>query len=152
MFKLLGNYLLLRRFSVRLWVRSYSIHVELCTPYERAANILDWCILIDTRIGRHYFYNKSRIYHLLKKLMESLKAAYSIQTIRNRRLFSCPYIAALHRLGWLNLWKEETNLAKTKVIAFANQNGCVGKSTSMYCIGTGLAQSRNKVLLLNVDP
>ena len=42
-------------------------------------------------------------------------------------------------------------MAKTKVIAVANQKGGVGKSTSVYCIGTGLAQNGNKVLLLDVD-
>ena len=39
-----------------------------------------------------------------------------------------------------------------KVIAVANQKGGVGKSTSVYCIGAGLAQDGNKVLLLDVDP
>ena len=43
-------------------------------------------------------------------------------------------------------------MAKTKVIAVANQKGGVGKSTSVYCIGAGLAEVGKTVLLLDVDP
>ena len=48
--------------------------------------------------------------------------------------------------------KEETQVTKTKVISVANQKGGVGKSTSVYCIGAGLAMNGRKVLLLDVDP
>ena len=43
-------------------------------------------------------------------------------------------------------------MAKAKVLSVANQKESVGKSTTIYNLGAGLAMSGKKVLTLDVDP
>lgn len=41
---------------------------------------------------------------------------------------------------------------ETKVIAVVNQKGCVGKTTTTWNVGIGLAHEGYRVLLLDFDP